>query len=166
MAKIYTKTGDTGMTSLIGGKRVPKSHLLIEICGSLDELSAFIGVLYDVCNYAEDWKAFLMRIQNNLFHIESFYASEMSHKYDLEMQELTGLEQLIDSLSESSSTFDGFVLPGGNIVTSYAHVCRTICRRCERQAVKADQSSCCIRYLNRLSDFFFILSQYFNNERP
>lgn len=159
MAKIYTKSGDDGMTSLIGGKRVLKSHTLVEIYGSIDELSAFIGVLYDIIDAEQD-KCFLMHIQECLLQIEAYYASETSCDYDINLEEISAVEYAIDILSSRLPTFGGFVLAGGCLAASYAHVCRTVCRRCERLIVCYGNSSNSLKYLNRLSDYFFVLSRY------
>ena len=156
MAKIYSRTGDSGETSLIGGKRVPKFHELVEIYGTIDELTAFIGVLYDLIESFESERTLLMVIQKTLFKIESFYASEMSEEYDIALGEISFLEDKIDELYKEP--IRTFIIPGGNLASSYAHVCRTICRRCERLSCRIDNSSHSLVYLNRLSDLLFVLA--------
>lgn len=158
MGKIYTKTGDTGMTSLIGGKRVPKSNVLVEIYGSIDELASFIGVLYDVLDSHENERDLLIIIQKALLRVEAFYASGMSEKYDVNIDDIYLLESYMDNYEEYCKTSDGFVIPGGSLASSLAHVCRTVCRRCERLASHIDDSSYSLQYLNRLSDLFFLVA--------
>lgn len=157
MGKIYTKTGDTGMTSLIGGKRVPKSNVLVEIYGSIDELASFVGVLYDVSDSIDGEREILIVIQKALLRIEAFYASEMSVQFDVNIEDIDLLESYINKY-DSSKPLGCFVIPGGSISSSLAHVCRTVCRRCERWASHIDNSSYSLKYLNRLSDFFFIIA--------
>lgn len=158
MGKIYTKTGDGGMTSLIGGKRVPKSSLLVDIYGSIDELSSFIGVFYDTLADQDSERDLLRSIQKVLLRVESYYASEMDVKYDVTTEDINLLENYIDSSSVRIRLIDGFVIPGGDISSSLAHVCRTVCRRCERLASLLDTTSFSFKYLNRLSDFFYVIA--------
>lgn len=159
MAKIYTRAGDNGNTILIGGEKVSKSDILVDVYGTLDELSAFIGVLYDTIEENSPERVFLMEIQNTILSVEAFYASHQNNKYEIDNDKIIMLENQIDNLPSSLLLFDGFKIPGGNIVTSYCHVCRTICRRAERRIVKIDKSSNCLKYINRLSDYFFELSR-------
>lgn len=164
MGKIYTKTGDTGMTSLIGGKRVPKSNVLVEIYGSIDELASFVGVLFDVWTISSEYKSSLIDIQETLLKIEAFYASGMLQKYDIDSAAIGHIQDLIDEIDSGISPLSSFVIPGSNIASSYGHVCRTICRRCERHATKVDNSSFSLVYLNRLSDYFFVLARKLSSD--
>lgn len=158
MGKIYTKKGDNGMTSLIGGEKVSKSDILVEVYGTIDELSAFIGVLFDLSD-SSFVKSSLSIIQKDLLKIESFYASKMLSEYDIPAESILFLEEQIDRLS-ASHTFREFVIPGGCLAASYTHLCRTVCRRAERNITKVDVNSNCLSYMNRLSDFFFLLSEF------
>ena len=152
---IYTHTGDEGMTSLATGERVSKCDDRVEAYGTLDELSAFIGVLKDTGSWSEEQLAFLTGIQKNLQVLCSRFAG-----YDmvaLPSDAVLVLESAIDSFGLPPLT--EFILPGGNLVASYCHFCRTICRRAERLAVKIGADAFDLRYLNRLSDYFFGLGR-------
>ena len=167
--KIYTKTGDKGETSLIGGTRVPKYHDRIEAYGTVDELNSFIGLIRDH-DIDDVSKAVLLQIQECLFVVESSLATDqdaeihrslpMVTEFDIEM-----LEKEIDRMNASLPALTNFVLPGGNLVSSYCHVARTICRRAERITIKLSQSfrvsEMDLKYLNRLSDYLFVLARFF-----
>lgn len=166
----YTKTGDRGETSLIGGKRVPKYDDRVEAYGTVDELSAVIGVLNDLEGVPEAVKAVLGVIQNKLFTLESHFAldrtSEVSKMIPaLEEEDVQFLERHIDAMNAELPELRAFVIPGGNMKASVSHVCRTVCRRAERQgwrlASHEEVDEVDLRYLNRLSDYFFVLSRYF-----
>lgn len=165
--KIYTKTGDKGETSLLGGKRLSKNHLRIETYGTVDELNSFTGVLRDHIQN-ETIENLLLTIQDRLFTIGSILAAAgdtekfkipQLHESDIEL-----LENTIDKMNESLEPMRSFILPGGYIPSSFAHVCRTVCRRAERLCVSLQQEDTCpdiiIKYLNRLSDYYFVLSRY------
>ena len=164
--KIYTRGGDTGETSLLGGKRVPKHHAKIEAYGTADELNAFIGLLrdQDISSY---YKRILLDIQERVFVAESLLASdEGSEGFQLPQlneQDITNLEQEIDSMNHYLPILSNFILPGGHPAISYAHVCRVVCRRAERIIIKLQEDSpvddIIIRYFNRLSDYFFVLAR-------
>jgi len=165
--KIYTKTGDKGKTGLYGGKRVYKSDERIEAYGTIDELNAFIGLLYDSIEFAEI-KNELSEIQDRLFTIGSSLASDPDKiedliKPDLKETDIISLEQSIDKYSENLPPLKHFILPGGNVIVSTCHVARTICRRAERNVIalhqKQEVEEIIIRYLNRLSDYLFVLSR-------
>lgn len=158
---ISTKKGDEGMTSLIGGQRVKKCDDRVEAYGTLDELSAFIGVLYDVLpHYEEGTKALLMEIQNHLLTIEAVFACPERGRFPgLKSDTVELIEANEKELEVTLPPFKAFVIPGGNLASSYCHVCRTICRRAERQAVKIGAKGVELQYLNRLSDFFFLLAR-------
>ncbi len=164
--KIYTKTGDKGETSLIGGQRVPKYHDRIEAYGTLDELNSFVGLLRDSI-LDEGLKEKLFLIQNHLFVAESILAKgegDVSRSLpSLSEAEVLFLESEIDKMNESLPALANFLLPGGHIVVSYSHVARCICRRAERIIIKVSESyqvpELLIQYLNRLSDYFFVLAR-------
>ena len=174
----YTRTGDEGKTSLIGGLRVAKYDDRVEAYGTVDELSAFIGVLYDQEGVSDEMKAVMDTIQNKLFTIESHFAldedSEVKKMIPVLLPEdVAFLEQEIDKMNALLPELKSFVIPGGNLKASHAHVCRTVCRRAERQgwrlAAEHPIDSLDLKYLNRLSDYFFVLSRFFtfldkNNE--
>ena len=172
--KIYTKTGDKGETALIGGSRVSKCHPRLESYGSIDELNAFVGLLFDTC-FNDLVRNQLKLIQNSLFSIGSNLAlepDETKHKYKISKlpsikdSDISEIESWIDLLGEKLPPLNGFILPGGHIVVSYSHIVRTICRRAERNIVALASTSeideLLIIYINRLSDYFFILARYFS----
>lgn len=167
----YTKTGDKGMTSLIGGTRVAKYDDRVEAYGTVDELSAVMGVLSDLEGVPEEIRASLGEIQNKLFTLESHFAldrgSEVSKMIpSLTEEDVAFLEGHIDKMNEELPLLRSFVIPGGNLRASVSHVCRTVCRRAERQgwrlASHEEVDELDLRYLNRLSDYFFVLSRYFD----
>lgn len=162
--KIYTKTGDKGETSLVGGKRVKKYDSLLEAYGTIDELNSHIGLVI-----ADKPEPFLTDIQRMLFVIGGMLATETQNwdKYwpgtDLEGL-LQQVETEIDRMSAELEPFKGFILPQGSMLIAHIHVCRTVCRRAERLIVKiADENeaySKLLKIVNRLSDYFFILAQF------
>jgi cob(I)alamin adenosyltransferase len=168
-SKIYTKTGDTGNTSLIGGTKVPKSHIRIQAYGTVDELNAFTGLLNDQISDAHS-RELILEIQDRLFTIGSFLAcdphKEISMKIpDLKESDIHLLENEIDQMNGKLPEMKSFILPGGHMVVSTAHICRTICRRAERLIVELDEKEHLnqppiIKYLNRLSDYFFVLARW------
>ena len=169
MFKIYTKTGDKGGTSLIGGVRVPKSHIRIESYGTVDELNSFLGMVNDMCNNVKisEW---LHEIQDRLFTIGSTLATnpgkEVKMKLpDLHDSDVTWLENRIDEMNEMLPEMRSFILPGGNLAASTCHVARCVCRRAERICVGMQEHNeiippLIIQYLNRLSDYLFVLARY------
>lgn len=165
MPKIYTKTGDKGKTSLLSGQRVDKHHQRIEAYGTVDELNSFLGLLSCELTDANLINNIIL-IQNKLFNLGSLLAVEGEISFSIPT--ITGddsifLESEIDKMNEELPELKNFILPGGNRSVSLTHVCRTICRRAERLVIKiADESEnhqLIIRYLNRLSDYFFVLSR-------
>ena len=165
-----TKTGDEGKTSLIGGLRVAKYDDRVEAYGTVDELSAFIGVLHDQEGVTAEERAVLDTIQNKLFTIESHFALDENSEVKkmipvLIADDVAYLEHEIDLMNEQLPELRSFVIPGGNLKGSYAHVCRTVCRRAERQgwrlAAQHPIDMLDLKYLNRLSDYFFVLARYF-----
>lgn len=163
--KIYTKTGDTGETSLFGGKRLPKNHLRIEAYGTVDELNAYIGLLRDATEdtTAQQW---LKEIQDRLFSLGATLAMEAGQPpviQGLVDQDILTLETLMDDMDARLPELKNFILPGGHPTVSFCHIARCVCRRAERQVVAlaheepVDEKD--IRYLNRLSDFLFMLAR-------
>ena len=167
--KIYTKTGDTGSTSLIGGTKVSKSHLRIESYGTVDELNSHTGLCRDLIQ-DEVLRAELQEIQDRLFTIGSTLALDPSKDNkmslpDLHDADITYLENAIDRMTEVLPEMKSFILPGGHPTVSSLHITRCVCRRAERLCVKltTEESggySLVIKYLNRLSDYFFVLARY------
>lgn len=167
--KIYTKTGDKGETSLLGGTRVPKFHDRIEAYGTLDELNSFIGL---ICDEGPDEHSLniLLEIQDRIFTAESLLASDPGNPPKRPLPQLSEddvvlLEKEIDRMNENLPELTSFILPGGHKLSSLAHVARCVCRRAERITIKLDMQHpvdpVVIRYLNRLSDYLFVLSRRF-----
>ncbi len=170
--KIYTKKGDTGTTQLIGGTRVPKHHARIEAYGTVDELNSFIGLLRDQ-EIAEHHKEILLLIQDRLFTIGSSLASDPGKSKmkipDLKEEDITLLENEMDSMDAQLPEMKSFILPGGHPTVSHCHVARCVCRRTERLVVQLAESSeevdpLVTKYLNRLSDYLFVLARKLGSE--
>jgi len=165
--KIYTKTGDKGLTSLIGGTRVPKHHLRIESYGTVDELNSYIGMIRDQDAISEYQKTILKEIQDRLFTIGSSLASDPEKSKmkipDLYDKDIEFLEQEMDTMNEELPDLKHFILPGGSVAVSFCHIARCVCRRAERVGVHLAEGSYVnekiLIYLNRLSDFLFVLSR-------
>ena len=167
--KIYTKTGDLGKTSLIGGTKVPKSHIRIETYGTVDELNSYIGVVNDHLTDAHS-KLVLKEIQDRLFTIGSSLACDPDKEPlmkipDLKETDISLLEKEMDAMNDILQPMKSFLLPGGHIAISTTHVARCICRRAERWCVNMQEHELfveplVIKYLNRLSDYLFVLSRY------
>lgn len=164
--KVYTKTGDKGQTSLFGGKRISKSDLRIESYGTVDELNSWIGLIRDQdINSAQT--AVLIEIQDRLFTLGSMLASDPEKPLKniplIEDKDITFLEEEMDRMDEELPQMKSFVLPGGNVIVSYCHLARCVCRRAERMVIRLSEESKVdeidIRYLNRLSDYLFVLSR-------
>ena len=164
--KIYTKTGDKGTTSLIGGTRVSKAHLRINTYGTVDELNSYIGLLRDQ-PINEIRKDILKELQDRLFTIGSHLAMdyEVSKKQlpDLLPADVTLLENAMDTMDASLPELRHFILPGGHQSISFAHIARTVCRRAERMIVELNGNEevedLIVVYMNRLSDYLFVLSR-------
>lgn len=167
--KIYTKTGDKGETSLIGGTRVPKYHDRIEAYGTVDELISYIGLIRDQ-KIDEHSFSVLIEIQDRLMSCASILATDCENckvkipeMYDSDIETL---EKEIDEMEKDLPPLTSFILPGGHPTVSYCHIARNVCRRAERLSIKVqDQfknSEKVIQYLNRLSDFLFVLSRKFS----
>jgi cob(I)alamin adenosyltransferase len=167
--KVYTKTGDSGVTSLISGKRVPKHDIRIKAYGTIDELIVWLGLIRDITT-TTDIKATLLEIQKQLMTI----AAELSVESEKELPKnlipiqpnaVKHIENKIDILAAELPLLKNFVIPGGHVLISYAHLARCVCRRAERCVTELDEevsvSSTIIAYMNRLSDYFFTLSRTF-----
>jgi len=167
--KIYTRTGDQGKTSLIGGTKVPKSHIRIEAYGTVDELNSYIGLVSDNLSN-EHANAILEEIQDRLFIIGSSLACDPDKEPlmklpDLNESDIDMLEKEIDSMNDQLPPMKNFILPRGHIAVSTTHVARCVCRRAERCCVNMLQKEMfveplIIKYLNRLSDYLFMLARY------
>ena len=164
--KIYTKVGDSGTTSLIGGTKVSKSHLRIEAYGTVDELNSYVGLCKDLLA-DEKSKKILQEIQDRLFTIGSSLACDPAKEPkmkipDLKEEDVTLLEKEMDKMNEAIPPMKNFILPGGHPALSHLHIARCICRRAERCCVRLEQEAepIIIKYLNRLSDYLFVLSRY------
>ncbi len=172
-SNIYTATGDNGTTSLVGGKRVSKSDARLEAYGTVDELNAEIGVLIALATDFPDAINLLRTIQSKLFNIGAYLATDNPERNQTKVKGLNTtdieiIEHEIDRIDSILPKLTNFVLPGGSIVAATAHVCRTITRRCERRIISLAEVTyidpALIKYINRLSDYFFIFSRYSNIE--
>jgi len=167
--KIYTKTGDKGATTLIGGTKVFKNDIRIETYGTVDELNSWIGLINDQLNSPE-FKNELKDIQDRLFTIGSLLAYDAEKELKMKLPQLHEtdirlLEVKIDEMTAQLPPMKSFILPGGHVTVSSIHVCRCVCRRAERGAVAMQQNDLLvepkiIQYLNRLSDYLFTLARY------
>ena len=167
---IYTRTGDKGKTSLVGGERVDKTDIRLEAYGTVDELSAFLGVLVLSLHHHAD-KGLIGFIQNKLFTIGSYLATDPSftsfrQESLLSEEAIVRLERRIDEIDEQLPKLNNFVLPGGTPCAAQAHVCRTVCRRAERAILRVNElhevDDKILRFMNRLSDYLFVLSRACN----
>ena len=167
--KIYTKTGDSGKTSLLGGTKVFKNNPRIEAYGTVDELNSYIGLLSDFSN-DDNAKVILKEIQDRLFTIGAELACDPDKNSkmplpDLHESDIEFLEKEIDKMQEELPVMKNFILPGGHPAVSFAHVARCVCRRAERCTVNLQENGgavdqLIIKYLNRLSDYLFVLARY------
>lgn len=171
--KVYTKTGDKGKTSLLGGTRVPKYNSRIEAYGTTDELLSYVGFLRDQNGINPSTHEILVEIQDRLFTLGSSLATdpEKSPKTkipDLKPEDVELLEKEMDQMNTTLPEMRSFVLPGGHSTVSAAHICRVVCRRAERRVLALSEESevpeIIAVYLNRLSDYFFVLSRYLTQE--
>ena len=167
--KIYTKTGDAGKTSLIGGTKVPKSHIRIETYGTVDELNSYIGLLNDHLTDTHT-RNILREIQDRLFTVGASLACDPEKETkmripDLKEEDIHLLEQEMDQMNEQLPAMKFFILPGGHPAVSTAHIARCVCRRAERLCVQLQQEDMFIepivlKYMNRLSDYLFVVARY------
>jgi cob(I)alamin adenosyltransferase len=169
--KIYTKTGDSGKTSLIGGKRVLKSDIRIEAYGTVDELIAYCGLLRDSF-HNEYYQKILISVQDRLMVITSHLAAD-GVEFEkglpkIHEKDIVVLEKEIDKMEDQLPPLHSFVLPGGHPTVSHCHIARTICRRAERKTILLTEITpvdpLVIKYLNRLSDFLFVLSRLISRD--
>ena len=169
--KVYTKTGDLGETSLLGGTRISKAELQIESYGTVDELNSYIGLIRDQIN--EDQISIeLIEIQDRLFTIGSHLSNDKTKKKIILPQikeiDVNRLENEIDKMDKQLPAMNAFILPGGHTTVSYTHIARCVCRRAERQVVRLNENwvipAIIIKYLNRLSDYLFILGRKLSKE--
>lgn len=169
---IYTRMGDKGTTSLVGGVRVSKTHLRLEAYGTIDELNAHIGMLISLIKDGND-KELLQYVQHKLFSVGSYLATDQSQtalhvESRVSEDTVRKLEYAIDEIDSSLPKLTEFVLPGGAFEASVCHVCRTICRRAERRILALEAEEGCLieegvkQFVNRLSDYLFILSRKLN----
>ena len=169
--KIYTRKGDEGATSLIGGTRVPKHHLKIEAYGTVDELNSWLGMLRDQ-SISTTHREVLLRIQDRLFVIGALLANDAAVSNmklpELSENDVTYLESVMDEMEEQLPAMKNFVLPGGHPVVSQCHIARCVCRRAERNAVHLHEAEVVdkliLKYLNRLSDYLFVLTRKLSRE--
>ena len=172
--KIYTKNGDRGKTSLIGGRKVSKHDLQVEAYGSIDELNSFMGLLKDYSKN-DEINQVLFKVQLKLFTIGSILAQENTstnsailEKLNISAKDTNFIELQIDKLEKKLPKLSKFIIPGGHKLVSYCHVSRSICRRAERKITKLSDSvkldSNILPYINRLSDFLFVLSRHLSKE--
>lgn len=167
---VYTKTGDRGTTSLVGGTRVPKTHLRIEAYGTIDELNSYLGWLCSSLKDESD-RGFLQKIQHRLFAVGAYLATDqealtLNSTVVIDAETVTELEAEIDRLDEKLPALHAFILPGGTQHAALCHVCRTVCRRAERRILALSEtttiSADLLAFVNRLSDYLFVLSRKIN----
>jgi len=164
--RVYTKTGDKGQTSLIGGTRLPKHHIRIEAYGTVDELNSFVGLIRDQ-EIDSHTKTILIEIQDRLFTLGSLLAADpVKSKMklpEIKEEDIVLLEKEIDKMDDVLPEMKHFVLPGGHTTVSYCHLARCVCRRAERATLKLAENEkvdeILYKYLNRLSDYLFVLSR-------
>jgi len=169
--KIYTKKGDSGKTSLLGGTRVPKYDLRIEAYGTVDELNAYLGLISDQ-EVAREYTVLIRQIQDRLFTLGSILATDPTKNKvklpELNLEDVEILEKSMDKMEKSLPALKNFVLPGGHQANSLAHIARCVCRRAERRVVELSEEAeiepLILQYLNRLSDWLFVLSRSFTAE--
>ncbi len=164
--KIYTKTGDKGTTSLLGGRKVPKHAIRIETYGTLDELNAHIGMIMALMHETHPQ---LTQIQEEIFTLGAQFANDPEKELkmtipQIEMSSIIALEKSIDQMEEDLPPMKNFILPGGNTLVAQIHISRCVCRRAERLATLLESEEnipeFAIQYLNRLSDFLFVLARF------
>lgn len=170
--KIYTKKGDTGTTTLINNTEVPKNHVRVEAYGTVDELNAHIGCLRDMLDDKKN-KSILFEIQKTLFVVQTRLAIDPEKPCSILLPEMHAksiqfLENAIDEMEELLGEFKAFLIPGGHPILSQCHIVRCVCRRTERRIISLHQKQAVneliLQYINRLSDFFFILSRFYTQK--
>lgn len=172
-SKIYTKTGDAGQTSLVGGKRVSKKDVRLEAYGTVDELNAHLGMLIATLPVLSYDAVLLQFIQNKLFVVGSYLATDISftelrEASHIKIADIERIERRIDEIDGVLPPLNRFILPGGLPAAAKAHICRTVCRRAERRicevAEQYEVDELILRFVNRLSDYLFVLSRFINVE--
>jgi cob(I)alamin adenosyltransferase len=164
--RVYTRTGDKGETSLAGGTRVPKDHCRLEAYGTVDELNSHLGLLQSVVPDPEE-KRRLTRIQNRVFVVTSNLAVDqddlLAKLPHIAEEDITDLEMAMDRILDAIPPLNNFILPAGHTYVAWCHVARTVCRRAERRMItlsrEADIDPSLIRFINRLSDYLFVLAR-------
>ena len=179
ITKVYTRTGDKGETALVGGKRVPKDSPRIDAYGTIDELNSVVGLArsfneekLDAGNAHRFLDTVLRQIQDELFDLGSELATPDDFSYDgmyrMTANEVRKLEQIIDECQKELEPLKSFILPGGGRIAAYLHQCRTVCRRAERDIIRLSRaeplSEWPLKYVNRLSDLFFVLSRWIGKQ--
>lgn len=171
-SKLYSRTGDTGSTSLVGGERVSKTCTRLEAYGTIDEFSSFLGVVLSSPECPEELRAYLCDIQNRLFDLGGYLACTPGEDAMIGVPQwldadIEKLEREIDRLDHWTPKVNAFVLPGGTLLAAHTHVARAVCRRAERRilalAAESEVDAGVIRYVNRLSDYLFILARHLNH---
>ncbi|MCX8472017.1 MAG: cob(I)yrinic acid a,c-diamide adenosyltransferase [Sediminibacterium sp.] len=167
--KIYTRQGDTGKTSLVGGTRISKSDSLIQAYGTVDQLNSYVGLVKEYFKGSSEYD-FLSRIQHQLFNVGALLACEQDKQQlfkltGISKSEVEELERKIDEMEEKLTKLTQFILPGGNVAAAFIHITRTTCRDAETKVVYLVEKmqydfNCVVMYLNRLSDYFFVLARY------
>ena len=167
---IYTRTGDKGTTSLVGGTRVPKTHVRLEAYGTIDELDTHLGLLLTYLTEADD-REIILWVQHKMFTVGSYLATDQAQT-DLRMEsriyekDIERLEEAIDAIDQNLPSLKAFVIPGGSRESAVCQVCRTVCRRAERRILTLSESCLIednvIAFINRLSDFLFVLARKLN----
>ena len=171
MSKIYTRTGDKGTTSLVGGKRVSKSDPRLDAYGTIDELNSFIGLMLSVMDGKAESAENIRWIQQKLFNIGGCLATDttsfpLPDSCKILVQDVERMEKMIDAAQEGLPEQRSFILPGGTQAASYAHVARTVCRRAERLIIALPNDAAVpselLQFINRLSDYLFVLARRIN----
>lgn len=170
-SNLYTRTGDSGTTSLVGGQRISKASSRLDAYGTIDEFSAFLGIVLSSPECPAEEKNHLLNIQNRLFDVGAYLATLPT---DGDKPQLKGMDNAIaevegwiDNLDSQTPKINAFILPGGSLISSHAHVARTVCRRAERNILRLTETDwvdpLLIAYINRLSDYLFILARNLNH---
>lgn len=172
MAKsnVYTRTGDSGTTSIVGGERVPKYSLRLEAYGTIDELSAFLGNLVADDSVIDQQRIQIIDMQNMLFNIGGYLATSPAIRHPevpgLSQQNISDMEEWIDTMDEQLPRLHNFIIPGGCKASAKANLARTVCRRAERRVIELAQQEdinpLVLAYLNRMSDYLFVIGRYLN----
>lgn len=171
-SNVYTLTGDNGTTSLVGGKRILKSDIRLEAYGTVDEVNSFIGILSSNKQVPQEIREYLLGVQSRLFDIGGYLATEAPEGEELHItgvsaQDVSNMEQQIDMMDDTLPKLNFFILPSGNEMTAMAHVCRSTTRRAERRVIALAETTyidpIVIKFLNRLSDYFFVLARFLSH---